>query len=198
MSALSVFDLVQKYKRVIQVFLALIALTFATWGIESYTRFRGARDAVATVNGIDITQREFTEELRRQQEQLRRMFGGAMDPAMLDSPEMRRSVLEAMIGQRLVASEVARAHMFMSREAVIEAITNAPDFQEDGKFSPAKYQGYLQQRGVTDQGNVVELQSQIPLARMAGAIADTAIAPRTVVARSAALEAQRREVSDLR
>ena len=192
------FDLVHKYKRVIQVFLGLIAITFATWGIESYTQFRGARDSVATVNGLEISQREFAEELRRQQEQLRRMFGGAMDPAMLDSPEMRRSVLEAMIGQRLVASEAARAHMFMSREAVIEAITNAPEFQEDGKFSPAKYSNYLAQRGVSDQGNVAELQTQIPLARMAGAIADTAIAPRTVVARIAALEAQRREVSDAR
>jgi len=193
-----VFDLVQKNKRVIQVFLALIALTFATWGIESYTRFRGGRDSVATVNGLDISQREFQQELRRQQEQLRRMFGGAVDPAMLDSPEMRRSVLEAMIGQRLVASEAARAHMFMSREAVIEAITSAPDFQEDGKFSPAKYSAYLAAQGVTDQGNVANLQSQIPLARMAGAIADTAIAPRSVVSKIAALEAQRREVSDAR
>jgi peptidyl-prolyl cis-trans isomerase D len=193
-----VFDLVHKYKRVIQVFLFLIAITFATWGIESYTQFRGGRDTVATVNGLDITQREFAEELRRQQDQVRRMFGGALDPAMLESPEMQRSVLESMIGQRLVASEAARAHMFLSREAVIEAITGAPEFQEDGKFSPAKYSAYLASQGVSDQGNVINLQTQIPLARMAGAIADTAIAPRTVVAKINALEAQRREVSDAR
>ena len=36
------FDFVEKHKRWIQVFLGLIALTFATWGIESYTRMRGA------------------------------------------------------------------------------------------------------------------------------------------------------------
>jgi len=93
------FDLVQKYKRAMQLFLGLIALTFMTWGIESYTQFRGARDAVATVNGIDIRQGEFTEELRRQQEQMRRMFGGSIDPAMLESPESRRAVLDAMIAQ---------------------------------------------------------------------------------------------------
>ena len=192
------FDLVHKYKRVIQIFLFLIAITFATWGIESYTQFRGGRDTVASVNGLEISQGEFAGELRRQQDQLRRMFGGAVDPAMLDSPEMHRSVLEAMIGQRLVASEAARAHMFLSREAVIDAITSAPEFQEDGKFSPAKYSAYLASQGVTDQGNVANLQTQIPLARMAGAIADTAIAPRTVVAKINALEAQRREVSDAR
>ena len=39
------FDFVQKHKKIAQVFLALIAITFMTWGIESYTRMRGGRDA---------------------------------------------------------------------------------------------------------------------------------------------------------
>jgi peptidyl-prolyl cis-trans isomerase D len=193
-----VFDLVTKYKRVIQIFLGLIAITFATWGIESYTQFRGARDTVASVNGMDISQREFAEELRRQQEQMRRMFGGQLDQATLDSPESRRAVLEAMLAQRLLASEAARAHMYLSREAVIEAITQAPEFQEDGKFSTAKYSAYLASRGISDQRNVAELQSEIPLARFAGSISGTAIAPRRVAARLAALEAQKREVSEAR
>ena len=192
------FDLVTKYKRVIQIFLGLIAITFATWGIESYTQFRSSHDTVASVDGMDISQREFAEELRRQQEQLRRMFGGGVDPTVFDSPESRRAVLEGLIAQRLLAREAARAHMTMSREAVIDAITNAPEFQENGKFSAAKYTAYLSSRGISDQGNVAELQSQIPLARFAGSISETAIAPRTVAARLAALEGQKREVSEVR
>jgi peptidyl-prolyl cis-trans isomerase D len=193
-----VFDLVHKYKRVVQVILGLLVIPFAIWGVESYTTLRGGRDTVATVNGMEISQREFGEELRRQQEQMRRMFGGTIDPAMLDSPESRRAVLEALITQRLLASEAARAHMFMSREAVIDAITSAPEFQENGKFSTAKYSAYLASRGISDQGNVAELQSQIPLARFAGSISETALAPRSVAARLAALEAQKREVSEVR
>ena len=192
------FDLVTKYKRVIQVFLALIAITFATWGIESYTQFRSSRDTVASVDGMEISRREFAEELRRQQEQMRRMFGGAIDPALLDTPESRLAVLEGLISQRLIAREAARGHMIMSREAVIDAITSAPEFQEDGKFSTAKYSAYLSSRGISDQGNVAELQSQIPLARVAGAISETAIAPRSVAARLAALEAQKREIAEVR
>jgi peptidyl-prolyl cis-trans isomerase D len=150
------------------------------------------------VNGMEISQRQFGEELRRQQEQMRRMFGGAIDPAMLDSPESRRAVLEGLIAQRLLAAEAARAHMTMSREAVIDAITSAPEFQEDGKFSSAKYSAYLASRGISDQGNVAELQTQLPLARFVGSISETAIAPRSVAARLAALEAQKREVSEAR
>ncbi|MCD6042557.1 MAG: peptidylprolyl isomerase, partial [Burkholderiales bacterium] len=192
------FDLVQKYKRLIQVFLGLIAITFATWGIESYTTFRSARDSVATVNGMDISQRQLGERLREYQERVRAQLGGQVDPSAIDTPEVRRALLEGLITERLVASEVARAHMFMSREAAIEAITQAPEFQEDGKFSTAKYSQYLASRGISDAGNVAELQGRIPLQRFAGAIAGTAIAPRSVAARLVALEGQKREVSEVR
>jgi peptidyl-prolyl cis-trans isomerase D len=192
------FDFVQRYKRWLQVFLALIAITFFTWGIENYTQFRGARDTVATVNGIDISQREFASMLRRQQEQLQRSYGGAVDPAMLDSPDFRRAVLEAMIGQRLIAAEAGRSYMYMSREAVIQAITQAPELQEDGKFSAAKYSAYLSSQGQTDQGYVAQLMNELPLQRISAAVAETAIAPRSVAARLAALETQKREVSEAR
>ncbi|HEV7477591.1 MAG TPA: SurA N-terminal domain-containing protein, partial [Burkholderiales bacterium] len=105
------FDLVQKYKRVIQVFLGLIALTFATWGIESYTRFRGATDAVATVNGLDITRREFEDELRRQQDQLRQMFGASFNVEAFDTPEARRVLLDGLVAQRLVSSAAMQSRL---------------------------------------------------------------------------------------
>src|SRR5256886_8937346 len=181
------FDFIQKHRRVAQVFLALIAITFATWGIESYTRFAGNRDAVATVNGYEISQREFAEQLRAQQESIRRMFRGQIDPAALDNPEARRAVLDQMIAQRVVFSEAAKRHLFLPRQAVIDAITNAPEFQENGKFSPALYSAYLTQRGVSDQANVAQLQTQLPIARLGGAIADTAFTPRSGAGRPAGL-----------
>jgi peptidyl-prolyl cis-trans isomerase D len=193
------FDFVQRYKRVIQVFLALIAITFVGWGVENYTDMRRAGGgAVASVNGMDISEREFSEQLRSQQEQMRRMFGAAIDPSVLDSAESRRAVLEGMIEQRLIATEAARAHLYLSRQAVIEAITSTPEFQEDGKFSAAKYSAFLSSQGLTDQGYVAQLQSQLPLQRISGAVGATAIAPKSVAARLAALEAQKREVSESR
>src|ERR1041384_2612907 len=110
------FDLIHKHKRIVQVILALLTLPFAIWGIESYTRFRGDRDTLATVNGIEITTREFGEQYRLQQEQLRRLFGGRVDPAMLDSPQAKKALLDQMVAQRLVTAEVARNHLVMSKD----------------------------------------------------------------------------------
>lgn len=192
------FDFINKHKRFAQVFLALIAITFATWGIESYTRYAGSHDTVASVNGYDISGREFSEQLRAQQESLRRMFRGQIDPAALDTPEARRAVLDQMVAQRVVFAEAAKRHLFVGRQAVIDAITQAPEFQENGKFSPALYSAYLQQRGLSDAQNVAQLQSELPMSRLARAVAQTAIAPRSLAARLSAIRSQKREVEQAR
>jgi peptidyl-prolyl cis-trans isomerase D len=178
--------------------LALMRIPFAIWGIESYTRVAGGRDTVARVNGIEITQRELDERMAEQLEQVRRAFGSQVDTATLDTPEARRAVLDGLIAQRLVLSEAGRRHLFMSKAAVIDAIAGAPEFQENGQFSAARYSAYLASRSTTDQRYVAELQTQLPLARLVNTIADAAIAPRSVASRLLALEAQKREVSEVR
>ena len=174
------FDFVQKNRRVVQVILALLAIPFAIWGIESYTRVSGGRDMVAKVNGLEITRRELDEQMAQQLERVREAFGAQIDPAALDTPEARRALLDGMIAQRLVTSEAARRHLFMSKAAVIDAISNAPEFQENGRFSEPRFNNYLASRNTTPERYVAELQTQLPLARLVTSVADAAITPRSV------------------
>jgi peptidyl-prolyl cis-trans isomerase D len=193
------FNFVEKNKRVIQIFLGLIAITFMTWGIESYTRQKGGADAVATVNGLSISQREFDEELRRQQDQLRRMFGRNFDPALLDTPDSRRALLDSMISQRLIASEAARSKLAVSDEMLADLIHSVPAFQSEGKFSKAQYELALRSQNPPMSPAQFEsrLRYDLALQQLGRAVADTAIAPRAVSDRLAALEAQKREVSQV-
>src|SRR2546429_3740571 len=194
------FDLVTKYKRVIQVFLGLIALTFATWGIESYTRFRGAGDAVASVNGMKISQREFTDELRRQQDQVRQMFGRAIDPAALDTPESRRTLLDSLIAQRLVASAALRGSLTVTDETLRDTIRSIPAFQDGGQFSKSSYELVLRSQNPPMSPAQFEsrLRYDLSLKQLARAVGDSAIAPRAVAQRLSALESQKREVAEPR
>lgn len=193
------FDFVKKQRRFIQVFLILIAITFATWGIESYTRFRG-QDTVATVDGITITEREFSEELRQQQERMGQLFGRGFDPAAFDTPESRRALLDRMIAQRVVASQAIKARLTVPDEALRDAILSIPAFQSDGKFSNANYEQVLRAQNppMTPVQFESRLRYDLSLAQLARAVGDAAIPPRTVTARLAALEAQKREVSEAR
>jgi peptidyl-prolyl cis-trans isomerase D len=194
------FDLVQKYKRLIQVFLGLIALTFATWGIESYTRFRGATDAVATVNGLDITRREFDDELRRQQEQLRQMFGASFNAEAFDTPEARRTLLDGLVSERLVSAATIKAHLTVTDETLAEVIASDPAFQAGGKFSKDVYSNMLRSQNPPMSPAQYEsrLRHNLALRQLALAVAGAAIPSRTVAERLAAIEAEKREVSEAR
>jgi peptidyl-prolyl cis-trans isomerase D len=194
------FDLVQKYKRLIQVMLGLIALTFATWGIESYTRFRGSSDAVATVNGMEIPQREFDDELRRQQEQLRQMFGAQFNGDAFDTPESRRALLDGLISQRVLSSAALKSYLTVSDDTVYAAIASIPAFQRDGRYDPETAKTVL--RGLnppmSPEQYVARLRHELALQQLTLAVAGAAIAPHTVAERVAALETQKREVSEAR
>src|SRR5262245_37063585 len=195
------FDLVHKNKRIIQIFLGLIALTFATWGIESYTRMRGGRDTVATVNGLEISAREFDEELRRRHDQLRQALGANYDPSQFDTPEMRRSLLEALVSQRLVASAAYDARLTVTDEVLIDAIHSIPAFKgPDGNFSRETYESVLRQQSPPMAPAQFEsrLRYELALTQLARAVGESAIPSRTVSGRLAALEAQQREISEFR
>ena len=60
------FDVVRNNRRIVQVFLALITLPFAFWGVESYLRNAASGDDVAVVGGSKIAAREFQQALQAQ------------------------------------------------------------------------------------------------------------------------------------
>lgn len=194
------FDFVHRYRRLMQIVLGLIAITFATWGIESYTRFAGGHDAVATVNGSDISQRDFDEQLRAQQEQMRRIFGNQMDPAAFDNAEMRRAILDQMIAQRVVATESARRNLFIDDKRLSELIVSIPEFQENGRFSEQRFEQIAAQQvpPVTPAQFAERLRQNFSLQQLPGTISETVIVPHTVMARLQAIESQQREVSETR
>ena len=191
------FEFVQKNKRLIQIALVLLIVPpFAFFGLESYTRSMGAKDDVATVDGVGITQREFSEELRRQQERLRAAFGTGFDPAALDTPETRGALLEALVSERLLSDAAQRAHLMVSDEQLRETIMAIPAFQSDGQFSKSNYEVLLRAQNMTPQMFEARLRHDMALTQLRRSIAETAIASHAVTERVAALQEQRREVQE--
>lgn len=190
------FDFVAKHKRILQVVLGLTIIPFAFFGMESYTRSLGSAQDVASVDGSAISQREFADEVRRQQDRLREVLGRNADLAPLDTPEMRLAILESLISQRLLLTEVAKSQLAVSKDDVVASILAAPEFQEGGKFSSERYLAYLRSRGMSDEGNVARLRLEVPAGRLAGAISASAFQPRAVAERLIALQSEKREVAE--
>jgi peptidyl-prolyl cis-trans isomerase D len=191
------FETVQKKKRLIQVVLALIIIPFAFFGLESYTSsMRGSGDDVARVDGVPISQREFDEQLRQQQDRIRAVLGKGFDAGAFDTPEARQALLDSMIGQRLVSSAALGGNLVIGDEALREMILAMPVFRRDGRFDAELYRQLLSAQGMSEPVFEARLRHDAAVSQLSRAIADTAIVSRTAAARQAELEAGRREISE--
>src|SRR5215467_6190751 len=187
------FDFVAKHKRLLQIILGLMIVPpFAFWGIQWTQRGMGSTGDVAEVGGQKITDQEFTEALRRQQDQLR----GRIDPSFLDSPVIRREVLEGMISQRLLLQHASRQYLTVPDDVLVEAIMSIPAFQVDGKFAKERYDIALQNERMTPEQFDALLRRDLIVQQVSGALAESAFASKASAEQFARVRAQQREVSE--
>lgn len=192
------FDAVRNNKKIVQIFLALITLPFAFFGVESYVRSVGSGDDVATIGGdIKVTQQQFQQALREQQERLRAQMG-QVDPKLLDTPEARKAIIDDLVDQRLLMLEAGKKRMFASDEAIRRTIGGIDAFKVEGKFSTERYEAALRAQGMTPAGFEAQLRQDLTLQQLAGAIGQSGLMARTVAERVLALQTEKREVMEYR
>ena len=189
------FDWLHNNKRFAQVVLALITLPFAFFGVDSYFKSSDASTPVASVGGQTITQLEFNMALRDRQEQLQSMSGGRIDPAMLDTPELRLNVVESLVNQRLLLQQASRANLAATDQQLRAMLEQAPVFQDGGKFSMDLYSQYLKTRNKSVVDFEGELRRDLLLRQLDDAYSESHFLPRTVVQRLSKLMETQREAS---
>lgn len=192
------FDAVRNNKRIVQVFLALIALPFAFFGVDSYVRNSGAGGDVAAIGDVKITHQQFQQTLREQQERLRAQLGAQFDPKMLDNPEARKAILDDLINQRLLLIEAGKNRMFASDDAVRQMVGSVEAFKVDGKFSVERYEAALRAQGMSPQGFEAQLRQDLTVQQLAGALGQSGLVARTVSDRLLALQTEKREIVEYR
>ena len=189
------FNIVQNNKRLLQIILAIIVLPFAFFGIDSYFRNSDNVQGLATVGDYSISQREFNDALRERQEAIQRMLNGRADAALLDNPELRFAVLDGLIRQHLLTNQALRSGMTVSDRQLQGIISELPVFQDQGKFSFARYEQFLKSQGMTPPMFETRLRYDLMRQQSDAAYSDSVFIPRTVVGRLLRLSEQQREVS---
>jgi len=193
------FDFVTRHKRLLQFVLALIIVPpFAFWGIQWTQRETAGAGEVASVGGQKITEQEFGEALRQQQDRVRGMLGRSFDPAIFDSPALRLELLEGMISQRLMMQHAARNHLTVSDEMLVETTMAIPAFQVDGKFSRDRYDAALRNERMSSEAFDSALRRDLLMQQLTGALADSGLASKAVSRQFAQLRAQQREIAEYR
>lgn len=130
-----------------KVLLALIAIPFALFGIDSYLSSAGSNVAVAKVGGNNISIQEYDNALKNMRNRLQ--SEGKFDQAQLEGPEVKSLVLNQLINKQLLSDELKRAKYAISDEQLATYVTGMPEFQKDGKFSQELYDQTLAQNQLT-------------------------------------------------
>ena len=193
------FDFVTKHKRLLQFVLALMIVPpFAFWGIQWTQRETAGAGEVASVGGQKITDQEFGEALRQQQERVRGLLKGNYDPAIFDSPALRLELLEGMISQRLMMQHATRNYLTVSDEMLVETTKAIPAFQVDGKFSRDRYDAALRNERMSSEAFDAALRRDLLMQQLTGALAESGLASKAVSRQFAQLRAQQREIAEYR
>lgn len=188
------FNFVHEKKRVVQVVLLLIILPFAFWGVDSYNK-SSKSESLATVDGDKISQQEFEQALRQQQGRMREMLGSNYDPAMFDKPEIKRSVLENLISQHLLATQARAAGLTVSNKQLAQTIAGIDAFHKNGQFDKQLYETVLRSQNMAPQTFEMRVMQELSTRQLTDAYMQNGYASHTVADNLVRLNEQQRVVA---
>jgi peptidyl-prolyl cis-trans isomerase D len=125
-----------------KIVLGLLIFVFSFFGIESY--FMGRNETwVAKVDKTEISADQFRERFQNYRQAVLQRSGGQLDPALLERPEIKRQVLDALIDEQLLLNANDKLGVVIPDERVRDVIRSIPQFQVDGKFDEGAYRAVL-------------------------------------------------------
>lgn len=192
------FDAVRNNKRVVQIFLALITLPFAFWGIDSYVRNTGAGADLASVGDTKITLPQFDQAWRAQQDRMRQVLGASFRPESMNTPEARLAVLNSLVDQRLLLLEASQGRLGASDSLLRDVIGKIPALQENGQFSMARYQAALAAQGMSQAQFEAQMRQDLTLQQLVGALGETGMAGNKVVDKLLRIQTEERQIAEWR
>jgi peptidyl-prolyl cis-trans isomerase D len=193
------YDFVYKHKRWLQIaLLVLIVPPFALFGIDFYFRNTDTGGALAKIGDTRISEVEYSQALRQAQEKMREMMRDNPNPAMLNSPQLRESVLNELIERKITLSHAAKAGMTVSDSELQKVIAGVEAFRDQsGKFSRERYRQLLQGQGLTPAAFENQVRTSIVLEQVRSVYSGSAFTPDSIADRLLKIREQEREVSQV-
>jgi peptidyl-prolyl cis-trans isomerase D len=178
-----------------KVILGLIAITFALFGVDSYMKGDRGAGVAAEVGEGRITSEELRREIQVQTERMREALGPSFDPAVAETAEFRKQVLDSLVERRALLQEAHKLRMLAPDAYIASVLAQIPAFQQDGAFSQQRYETVLRQNGRTPAQFESELQQAFMLDAMTSPVALAAFPSNASLTQLARLVAQQREIA---
>jgi peptidyl-prolyl cis-trans isomerase D len=189
------YDLIYKHKRIVQVILALITLPFAFFGVDYYFRRDAGVQTLATVGSDKVTQAEFDEVFKEQQDRMRQQLGRNYDAALFDTPETRYALVDQLVNQRLLENRARAGKLRVTDTQLFQFISQLPPFQVEGKFSPERYKQVLAAQNMSTLQFEQRVRGELQLAPLQEPVVSANIVAGASAQRYLTLLEQKRQIA---
>jgi peptidyl-prolyl cis-trans isomerase D len=174
--------------------LGLIALTLVLTFGNIDTGFTGG-GAAASVNGDDISMRDFQRIYNRQRQQWETNFRAQIPDAL--AADMADQVIQSLVRNRVVAQHVRNQGYRVNDDEIVAVIESNPAFMVGGQFSRPSYEQILASEGITPQRYEYEQRQNMEMAQFIEGLGYTAFYTPTEFRRYIELDGELRDVEYL-
>lgn len=176
-----------------KVVIGLIVISFAIFGITDVL-FGPQSNAVAEVNGQEVSQFELQQEVSLLQRQLFSMLGENADPSQLDSAVLTNQAIQSLVQRRVSVQAAEELGLAVSDETLGGVIGSMEEFQISGQFSPELFQSRLATAGFTPSSFQDRLGEDILQSQLRAGLAGSTFVTPSELAAAARVSAEGRDV----
>ncbi len=140
-----------------KIIVGLIAVTFIITGVNFFDTSDGDT-VIASVSGVEITQRRFSTKLEQERRQLLNVLG---DPTAINEDLLRKSVLNVLIDEASAHYYAERLSFGVAEQLIDQVIRGIPQFQTDGRFDATAFDRAIGPMGMSRLGFREELRRNL-------------------------------------
>ncbi|MFP6695777.1 MAG: SurA N-terminal domain-containing protein [Alphaproteobacteria bacterium] len=164
-----------------KIFLGLLVLSFAAWGIGDI--FRLAPDAaVVTVGDTKVSGYEFLNDFNRQVRRMQQSLGPSFDSQQARQLGMVDQVIQQAVTRALYDQEVAELGLTMSDADIAAYIRKSSAFKNSfGQFDRLRFEQVIAQNGFNEQSYITASRRDLSRDQLFSSITSATRAPAPLV-----------------
>ncbi|MBT5194274.1 MAG: hypothetical protein HOM07_18150, partial [Rhodospirillaceae bacterium] len=166
---------------VVKIFLGLLVLSFAAWGIGDIFRLQPDA-AVVTVGDTKVTGYEFLNDFNRQVRRMQRSLGPTFDTQQARQLGMVDQVIQQSVTRALYDQEVAALELTMSDSDIAAWIRQSSTFKNSfGRFDKLRFEQVIAQNGFNEQSYIAASRRDLSREQLFSSITGGTRAPDPVI-----------------
>ena len=175
-----------------KVLIGVVLVIFALFGFGSFSSFNSSEIKVASVNGVEISQREIEYELERTR---RVMLSRGVNLSDIEEDVLRQNLISSAINKEVLKQFSNDWNMHYPDPMIDAQILETEAFKVNGVFDPDNFKNLLASAGYTVQSFRDDLGSDSVYKQLSSGVSDSSFLTEDEARRINDLLSQKRQVA---